>query len=87
MQDVLKVRGYMTGDLTSSLPKNKVINSSANVFMFYPCGSNKSVLLWYLENPTSDETTNYNSIMSTCGLNAASYKSVYGMQAGNIISY
>lgn len=87
MHDLLKARGYLTNNITSSLPKNTVTGSSGNVFMFYPCGTGRYILIWFLENPSATETTNYNSNMTTCGYSAASYTSSYGMRASALVSF
>jgi len=87
MQDLLKARGYMTNNLLSSLPKNTVTGTAGTVFMFYPCGANRSILIWSLENPSASESSNYTANMATCGLSAGSYTAGYGMRASAIISY
>lgn len=87
MQDLLKARGYLTNNLDSTLPKNTVTGSSSTVFMFYNCGTGRYILIWTLESPSPTDTSNYNSNMATCGLNAAFYTTNYGMRAANLVNF
>lgn len=91
MQDLLKARGLLTNNLTTSLPKNNKMGSSTFVFMFYPCTNvaGSYVLFWYLNNPDSNDASGLDAIAQKCygvasGSTLTEYIS-YGMRAGKII--
>ena len=87
MQDLLKARGYLTKNLTATLPKNTTLGSSGTVFMFYNCGASRYILMWSLESPTTDETNAFNTDLTTCSLPYSTYGTTYGMRASSIIKF
>lgn len=90
LEYVLNENKLLPDSFMVSLPKNKQINSTSglNTLMFYRCtpvGVNYFVLMWYLEAPSTQESSNFDSVMSQCGL-GTSYRTTYGMQAAKLLS-
>ncbi len=65
VEEILVAADLIPNSLISGLPPNKVLGSSTKVFQLYDCitTTTKSslVLMWYLESPSAEETTNYAS--------------------------
>lgn len=90
MQDLLIARGLLSATTFSDLPKNNTTGSNTTVFMFYPCTntSGSYVLMWYLNNPSSTEVANFESITQQCygqASTSTAYYTNYGMRNGVII--
>lgn len=86
LEEILVANGDLSENLIASLPPNKVYNSPQRTFMVYRCGSpaNSYGLYWYLESPTSNDATNLDNVLSTCGT-STTLRDSYGMRAGKII--
>jgi prepilin-type N-terminal cleavage/methylation domain-containing protein len=90
LENILRARDLLPANFVSNMPANKWYSGGASTwanYMFYQCGAtslNRYALVWSLQSPSSDDTTNFNSIVSTCGYGATLYDT-YGMRAGKII--
>jgi len=54
-------------------------------FMFYPCGTNRFVLYYYLNSPTSEDVASLTAANALCPRTYV--KDTYGMQAARLISF
>gem|GEM_PF-4471797 len=74
--------GYLSADLFNSLPANSVFNSTKMIFQIYPCTNNANQwnLMFNLQSPSTSDTANLNSVLTTCGTNPATYDpiTIYG---------
>jgi prepilin-type N-terminal cleavage/methylation domain-containing protein len=89
LEDILLGKGLIPPGLITGAPKNKNYASGSDgrySFMFYPCtGTNRFALYWYLESPSSDDTSNLTAIESSgC---PTSPRTTYGMRAASIIQF
>lgn len=90
VENTLAANKLLPSGLTIGLPPNTYYSGGTPsngrlTVMFYGCGTDRFVLYWYLQNPSSDDTTTFNAAMSTCGHAAASFRDSYGMRAGRLI--
>lgn len=88
LEDLLIANAQIPGTLISSLPPNRAYGGMSGLtFMFYQCGStanNQYALYWYLQNPSSEDSSRLNATLAVCG-NPTSLRDVYGMRAGRTI--
>jgi prepilin-type N-terminal cleavage/methylation domain-containing protein len=87
LEDILQGKGLTPPGLVVGAPKNKAygaLNDGRYSFMFYPCsGTNRFALYWYLENPSTEDTTNL-AAAETSGCPSAP-RATYGMRAATIV--
>lgn len=89
LEDLLVSNNHIPNTFISSLPPNKVYGATPKfLFMFYQCGvssNNKYALFWYLNSPSSEDTSGFDNTRTLCGGMDISIRDVYGMRAGKII--
>lgn len=70
MADMLVANRLLPDGFAQSLPENEGYNNQKNsAMMLYPCGdadASKLALLYYLKNPTQEETNTFNNKGQTC---------------------
>jgi hypothetical protein len=89
LEDILLEGSLIPQNLISGAPKNKNYGTQSDgrrSFMIYPCsGTDRLALYWYLESPSSDDTSNLSSIeASGC---PTSPRATYGMRAATIMQF
>lgn len=88
-EETLVAGGVIKAGFTASLPKNTYYSTPTNgrlSLMLYGCGAvGKYSLYWTLQSPSSDDSTNIDNTIITCG-NAASLRDTFGMRAAKIIT-
>lgn len=89
LEDMLVSTKLLSANFIPSLPANKAFgNAPGYSIMYYPCGagSNKLELFYYLENPTADDTSNFNANVATCGI-SFDVRDLWGMRASKIVTF
>ncbi len=87
LEDMLVSTKLLPVGFVSSLPLNKTYGSSSGYsMMYYWCGTNQVLLLYSLESPTADDTSNLNANMTTCGFGTI-FRDTYGMRASMLLSF
>lgn len=88
LEDLLVADKQIPSTLISSLPANKVYGSLPRYsFMLYQCGAvanNKYALYWYLESPSSDDTSRLSATFTECG-HPNSIRDTFGMRSAKTI--
>lgn len=86
LEHILLDQQLVSSSFFYTLPPNKTYgNNSIYTFMFYPCGTNRFVLYYYLNNPTSEDAASLAAANSICPRTYV--KDTYGMQAAKLISF
>lgn len=87
-EETIVATGFLPAGYTASLPYNPhygTTSSGVSSVMLYPCGSaGRYALYWSLRNPTSTDSSNIDSILSTCS-NTTNIRDSWGMRAAKII--
>lgn len=89
IEDMLASTKLLPSGYISSLPPNRNYGGTANglfSMMYYPCGTNRGILFYSLESPTTDDTTNLNANIATCG-SWTGLRDTYFMRASKIITF
>lgn len=88
-EETLVAGGVIKAGFTASLPKNTYYSNPTDgklSLMLYGCGAvGKYSLYWTLQSPSSDDSTNIDNTLITCG-NGATLRDTYGMRAAKIIT-
>jgi prepilin-type N-terminal cleavage/methylation domain-containing protein len=89
LDDLLTSEGLLPVMFIRDSPPNKFMSATNGrlTFMWYRCDNlapNYFVLYWYLENPSSQDISNFNSVNSQCGLSSFA-RTNYGMQAARLM--
>lgn len=89
LEDMLVSTKLLPAGFISSLPPNQNYVGGTGgkglTMMYYACGANQDLLLYYLASPTADDTSNLNANLATCGLGTGP-RDTYGMRASIILS-
>lgn len=85
----LNDKGLLPNNFMINQPRNKALTNSngINTFMFYRCtpvGQGYYVLFWYLESPSAQDISNFNTVTTQCSLGTG-YRTTYGMQGAKLI--
>jgi len=91
-EDVLRAADYLPSGFTNSLPSNPYYGPSTSgvrSIMLYSCGyaPGSYALLWTLRQPSSDDTNDFNSLLSKCGLSPTSIRDAWGMRTGLFLQF
>ena len=89
LEYILNDKGLLPNNFVSSLPRNKTqLNTNGvTTFMLYRCagaGQGYYALMWYLESPSAQDVSSYDSVATYCGFGSL-YRNTYGMQAAKLI--
>lgn len=88
LEDILVAGKYLPSGFSAKLPPNVAYNNVGRyTLMFYVCNGHPGqyALAYYLNAPSSDDTTNYSSVASYCILSAALHDS-WGMRGAQLVT-
>jgi len=90
-EEELDAQKLLPNGYTNSLPSNKTEHAvdGSLTLMLYPCviADNSWAVLYYLNSPSNDDTSNFNAIASKCtSSNLLGNRNSYGMQGVEIIT-
>ena len=90
-EDFLVAGGFLPENFMYSLPVNKSQSASLGgkrSIMLYSClsGSNRYLLMWSLQQPTADDTAQFDAVLAECGrTGSASTFQGYGMRSAKVL--
>lgn len=90
--DILAEKGLISADFTNTIPTNTLapFNTKNRMYMVYACTqapTNRALLLWHLQKPTSEETAHLAQLASGCASGGTIPYATYGMVAGELITW
>lgn len=85
--DAMVAMGYLPADLFNSLPANSLYHVTKYIFQIYPCANNTNqwLLMYNLQAPNADDTTNLNNTLTACGSNPATWPPVTTWGARGVV--
>lgn len=95
VEDTLVGSGYLPKGFSAGLPTNKLYsppggNGSLMVYNPYVAGAKKVMVFYYMEQPSAEDTSNFNAELTECGYvvaNTIDPRDSWGMRNGICADY